>query len=548
MENNLNYKDLIIEIQKIWSENKKSKELIKYFEILLKEKQDIDVELYLIYLNTLVNLGEYNKALLEVECNENIVNVKEIITFKIKLLFFLKRYKECENYIKSVTLDEDNKVLAQKILNQIKPKNSKKEVDENISKITVTKKLTEIKEEKSIIESENNSSVKQEVDINKELKSEVIKEAYTNNDEIEEIKPINKENRKKKSKIKIIIPVISLIIVLLGVGVYFWQKSTTNDIAIETYINLNNNEDLSEYKSSKYNVDYELPIDIEFEFVSSTKSSNENKQIYVTYKVSDESIATITEDGFFKGKKVGVVDIQTLNKNKVVDTITIEIINKENIQNEKTDEVLNDTSHEGNIQEFLQSYERDYIKAVNEGNYDIIKKYLVEDGPLDKEHSKNIKDFYDNGIRERLDSLQFLSINKISDIEYLANVKETIAIIKNGEEKLKEFDSFYSVMLQDNGKYLISEMQIRSTNEISSNTEEKLTVDEAIDLCTERLKEINWYDDYYGEADYYGESEKDNTKGFYYIIYDGGESFYVDPYNKHVYYILPAGDGLNGPL
>lgn len=547
MENNLNYKDLIIEIQKIWSENKKSKELIKYFEILLNEKQDVDVELYLIYLNTLVNLGEYNKALLEVENNENIINDREIIAFKIKLLFFLKRYKECENYIKSVTLDEDNKVLAQKILNQIKPKNSQKEADENISKITVTKKITEINEKKSIIESENNSSVKQEVDINKELKSEVIKEAYTNNDEIEEIKYINKENRKKKSKSKIIIPIIAMI-TLLGIGVYFWQKNTHNDITIKTFINLSNSEDLSEYKSSKSNVDYELPIDMEFEFVSSVESSNENKQIYVTYKVSDENIATITEDGFFKGKKIGIVDIQTLNKNKVVDTITIELIDKENIQDEKTDEVLNNTSHEGKIQELLKSYERDYIKAVNQGDYNIIKKYLVKGGPLDQEHSKNIKYFYDNGIRERLNSLEFLSINKISDIEYLVNVKETISIIKNGEEKVKEFDSFYSVIVQDNGDYLISEMELRSTNEISSNTEGKLTVDQAINLCNEKLKEINWYDDNCGDADYYGESVKENTKGFYYIIYDCGESFYVDPYNKDVYHILPAGDGLNGPL
>lgn len=544
MNNNVKEKDLITEIQKIWSENKKSKELIKYFEILLNEKQDIDIELYLIYLNTLVNLGEHNKALLEVENNRNIINDREIIAFKIKLLFFLRRYKECENYIKSIHLDEDNKVLAERILNKINQNHYKKQpIEEN--------------KEKSVIESENNSLIKEEIDLNKELKTEVRKEADTDYSEVENIKEIeetrvigekNNKNKLNKSNRKIIIPIIIMILMLLGVGAYFLQKSNNNDVTIETYINLSTSDDLSKYKSSKSNIDYELPIDIEFEFVSAVESSNGNKKMYVTYKVSDENIATITDDGFFEGKKVGIVDIQTLNRKKVVDTITIEIIDKEKIQDKEAQEVLNNTSNEEKIQELLKNYEKDYVKAVNAGDYNIIKKYLVKGSPLDQEHSKNIKYFYENGISERLESLEFLSINKISDIEYLVNVKETIAIIKNGEEKVKEFDSFYSVILQDNGEYLISEMELRSTSEISSDAQEKLTVDKAINLCTEKLKEINWYDDSYGEGLYYGGERLVINGGeyrdYHKIIYNNEEIFYVDKVleDKSVYYKVPGED------
>lgn len=474
MDNNLNEKDLIIKVQEIWSKNKKSEELIKYFEILLSQKQDIDVELYLIYLNTLVNQGKHSKALLQVENNDRFTNAKEVVAFKIRLLFFLKKYKECEAYIKNVTLDEDNKVLAQRTLNQIKQKYPEKEVKEKIKSDKEAKTEFEAQIPKEEI---NTSSIENK-------KVQVRKEENV----------IYKENNKKignKSKLKLIVPVV--VIILLGAGMYLLSKYINKNVALETFINLDNGEDLSQYKSGKTNVDYRLPIGKEFEFVSSVESSNKNKQIYITYKVSDENIATITENGFFKGKKEGIVDIQTLNKNKVVDTITIEVINQEVAKGKTTEEVETDYSYEWEIQEFIQQYEKDYIKAVNEGDYNIVKKYLVKGGPLDNEHSTNIKDFHKKGIKERLESLQFLSVDKISDVEYIANVKETIAIIKDGEEKIKEFDAFYNVIFQDNGEYLISEMQIRAINEISSkideHTQDNLKYNDK-DIATERAKEI----------------------------------------------------------
>lgn len=500
MNNNLSDKDLINKIQDIWSKNKKSEELVKYFEILINQEGDIDVDLYLIYLNTLVNLGKINKALTAIENEDNIKNAKEIVAFKIKLLFFLKKYSECEAYIKSAKLQGDNIALAERTLKQLKeklPKTEKiqevkpkiKQEEKKEKEVVIPEVSVEIpkkiKEKEIIKEPVKKEEVKIEEVKKEEVKTEVIKEKIEK--DLVKDEEVSK-NLNKKSKIKFIVPLIAIGIVLLVGGIYLSKKSTGTDIAIKTFINLEDNGNLSKYKSSKSNVDYKLPVDMEFEFVSSLEDSNEKEDLYVTYKVTDENIATITEDGFFKGKKAGTVDIQTINKNKVIDTITIEVLN-EGTTKEEAD--TSDSSHEWKIQEFIQSYEKDYIKAVNEGNYNLIKKYLVKGGPLDKEHSTNIKKFYDDGIKERLDSLQFMSVDKLSEGEYLANVKETIAIIKNGEEKVKEFDSFYNVIVQDNGTYLISEMLIRSTNEISNNTSETSNINYSDkEKATERAKEI----------------------------------------------------------
>ena len=77
-----------------------------------------------------------------------------------------------------------------------------------------------------------------------------------------------------------------------------------------------------------------------------------------------------------------------------------------------------------------------------------------------------------------------------------------------------------------------------------NNTEEnKMTQSEALSICTDKLKSINAYEDRYGEGIVSNESD-----GYYYITYDCGESYAVNIDTKEVYYVVPAGDGLNGPL
>ncbi len=77
-----------------------------------------------------------------------------------------------------------------------------------------------------------------------------------------------------------------------------------------------------------------------------------------------------------------------------------------------------------------------------------------------------------------------------------------------------------------------------------NNTEEnKITQSEALSICTDKLKSINAYEDRYGEGIVSSESD-----GYYYITYDCGESYAVNIDTKEVYYVVPAGDGLNGPL
>ncbi|CEI73354.1 TcaA NTF2-like domain-containing protein [Romboutsia hominis] len=551
MGNNLTEKELIEKINSIWIKNKKSEDVINCCETLFNQTNDINIDIYIIYLNTLVNLKKYSKAFEVIDNNKQLGKMNEIISFKMKLLFFLNRYEELEKYISNVELDEDNEKLAQKILSQIKPKqktNKPQEIKDKsvVNENTVDKKDKVIEKSKLVKEQPRFKEVKVTNEVKIEREQPTVKESNI----ISEYKIANetpkvdskevKDNNKTKNKFKIILPTLVIVLLVVGGSIFILNKKDS-DVVINTVLNLSNQEEIKQYQSGQESISYELPIGKEFEFISSANSSTD-KELYVTYNVSDENIATITEDGFFKGKKAGTVDVLTLNKNKVVNTIKVKVVKAQVILE---DETTYDVLPTDEIREVLKNYEKDYIQAVNEGNYSLVEKYLVKGGPLDKEHKTNIKKFYDDGIREELKSFEFISIDEISNGEYIVNVNETIAITKNGEKKVKQFDSFYNVKLQDNGEYLIYEMQI---NEINEEIDKKLSVEEAIEFCTNRLKEIDWYNDTYGQGEYYGTSEEEGSRGYYYIIYECGESFYVNPEKMEVYYIAPAGDGFSAAL
>lgn len=91
-------------------------------------------------------------------------------------------------------------------------------------------------------------------------------------------------------------------------------------------------------------------------------------------------------------------------------------------------------------------------------------------------------------------------------------------------------------------KYTDSNYEIN--NEVNTLIEEnKMTKSEALSICTNKLKNINAYEYRYGKGIVSSESDK-----YYYITYDSGESYAVNIYTKEVYYVVPSGDGLNGPL
>lgn len=436
-----NVEELVLNIKEIWNQNKKSQELIDKCENLFKKQEMMDIEIYLIYLNSLVNMKKHDKALDFLENNKYLKNNQEIIAFKLKLLFFLRRYEECQSYIKSVSLNEENEMLASKTLDQIKKQTTKVEKTSN----TNTK-------EKSVNES---NKIKEEVKVEKEQIKEKSKEKFKESKE----KPV----KNNKSKSKYIIGII-LIIILCAVGIYLFKKNSTN-INIKTTLSTNSISNQDQYKSKTENIAYELPRDKEFEFVSSIISEKDkDKELYVTYKVSDKNVASITEDGFFKGEKLGNVDILTLNKGKVIDTITVKVVQAkaEEVDIVDSQEDYSLSNPEDSIREMIKSYENSYVKAVNEGNPKLVEKYLVKGGPLDTEHSVNIEKFHSDGIREKLQSLEFGSIDEIDTNEYLVNVYETIAITKNGEENIREFDAFYNVRMQDNGTYAIYEMALKN--------------------------------------------------------------------------------------
>lgn len=88
-----------------------------------------------------------------------------------------------------------------------------------------------------------------------------------------------------------------------------------------------------------------------------------------------------------------------------------------------------------------------------------------------------------------------------------------------------------------------SQSEDNQNKEENNTNEESMTSLQAIDICTNKLKNIGVYDDTYGKGGLSGES-----KEYYYITYECGETYAIDRNTKNVYYAVPAGDGLSGPL
>ena len=92
----------------------------------------------------------------------------------------------------------------------------------------------------------------------------------------------------------------------------------------------------------------------------------------------------------------------------------------------------------------------------------------------------------------------------------------------------------------------------KSTSNNDSSSEEKeaksertkISESEALSLCEQKVKDIGWYSDDYGDSYINGVIYDD----YYHVQYMGGEGFAVNMFTGEVHYAAPAGDGLSGPL
>lgn len=169
---------------------------------------------------------------------------------------------------------------------------------------------------------------------------------------------------------------------------------------------------------------------------------DENEQFKLSWDGTEYSCTRVNKEEADKIIKLGIKNKKALNSDE-----EIEINVGEDV----------DQSEYMAISGFLYSYLYDYVDAVNENDFERIESYLVYDGPLYKEHSKNVTGFYEKGISEKFYESCVKEIKKNDSGDFEVKVLEKVGVIKNGEEEIKDFEPCYLIKEID-GEYLIYEM------------------------------------------------------------------------------------------
>ncbi len=229
----------------------------------------------------------------------------------------------------------------------------------------------------------------------------------------------------------------------------FWE--VTPEIGEGNYIVefIGNNKKIEYYPNGeKYTTTYKVEYSSE-----NTMSITTKEESYITINKKDDNNITLSFDGMTDS----ATKVSKTDADKVINNISKE--NEENEDNEEVTESINKESYnvEEEIKTLIQEYEYDYVEAVNVGDPSLVYKHLVYNGKLYNEHSTNIYNFFEKGISETLYEAKVENIEKINDKEYRVKVYEKYGIIKEGSETVKEFNSTY-IVVKDEDKFLIREM------------------------------------------------------------------------------------------
>ena len=185
--------------------------------------------------------------------------------------------------------------------------------------------------------------------------------------------------------------------------------------------------------------------------------NKENDDYMGILKIDDENIEFSYDGGTDFGVKISKAEADKL----INGTYTTDATDTQQNNENKESEVINEDKASYNIEEdiksLIESYEYDYVEAVNVGDPSLVYEHLVYNGKLYNEHSTNIYNFFEKGISETLYEAKVENIEKINDKEYRVKVYEKIGIIKEGTEDIKEFNSTY-VVVKDGEELLIREM------------------------------------------------------------------------------------------
>lgn len=106
------------------------------------------------------------------------------------------------------------------------------------------------------------------------------------------------------------------------------------------------------------------------------------------------------------------------------------------------------------IKEKIKSYEKSYVEAVNSGDFYKLEPNLLPDGTMYNQFYDIVNDYYSRNLKLILYDHKVDSIVDLGDGEYKVNIYEKFGVINDGSEKIKEFDSIYTVKIINGTCYM----------------------------------------------------------------------------------------------
>lgn len=237
----------------------------------------------------------------------------------------------------------------------------------------------------------------------------------------------------------------------------FWEVTPPIDYESEKYVlEFSGNTKLIFHNTDGQKNTTTYKVENSSENYMNIKTKDDDTSITIERK-DDKKIYIYIEDFLEEGIKISKSEADKIinKKSKLEDKNTDKV--DENTESEIISKDKLSYSIEEDIKSLIESYEYDYVKAVNVGDPSIVYEHLVYNGKLYNEHSNNIYKFFEKGISETLYEANVENIEKINDKEYRVKVYEKIGIIKEGTEEVKEFNSTY-IIIDDGEDLLIREM------------------------------------------------------------------------------------------
>lgn len=113
----------------------------------------------------------------------------------------------------------------------------------------------------------------------------------------------------------------------------------------------------------------------------------------------------------------------------------------------------------GEIEQLIENYEINLIKAVNYGSYSYLENYIEFGSPFMKAQKKLIDNLYEKGTKEELLAFQIENTNIVSEDQVFVTVSESHMIIyKDGEKKEVNNKWTYELVNKDD-KFLIRNLE-----------------------------------------------------------------------------------------